>query len=251
MDFLTIALGIAGAAAAALAARRIATRLGRSPAAAFGVSAFFLSALLYVAALQILMLYGLPSGMLPAARAPEATFLAYAVLADVFAIAAGVGMVAGWIAVFRTRKNAPNRLKSFGLAMLFSLAVTILAAPYLIQNQLTIGRAISANEAEISAFTSSYKSGLKRLAKVGALSRIEIDDAAITHYIGGPLYDVGTEGLAKYARAAMVYQTLVLGETAKPVVLRDAVTEDRIGTFRPDGVFIVQTTRDLTQAKRN
>lgn len=250
MDILTIVLGLAGATAATFAARRIAARLGRSPAAAFGLSAFFLSGLLYVAALQTLMLYGLPSGMLPVARAPEATFLAYAVLAAVFSIAAGVGMVAGWIAVFRNRKDAPNRLKTLGLASLFSLAVTILAAPYLIQNQLTIGRAIGANEAEISAFTSSYKSGLQRLAKVGALSRIEIDDAAITHYIGGPLYDVGPEGLAKYARAAMVYQTLVLGEAPKPVVLRDAVTEDRIGTFQPDGVFVVQTNRDLTQVSK-
>ena len=100
MDILTIVLGLAGATAATFAARRIAARLGRSPAAAFGLSAFFLSGLLYVAALQTLMLYGLPSGMLPVARAPEATFLAYAVLAAIFSIAAGVGMVAGWIAVF-------------------------------------------------------------------------------------------------------------------------------------------------------
>ena len=92
MDILTIVLGLAGATAATFAARRIAARLGRSPAAAFGLSAFFLSGLLYVAALQTLMLYGLPSGMLPVARAPEATFLAYAVLAAIFSIAAlGIG----------------------------------------------------------------------------------------------------------------------------------------------------------------
>ena len=245
MDLLAIALGICSAAAAAVAARRIALRLGRSPAAAFALSTFFLSGLLYAATLQALVLYGLPSGILPVPPAPEATFLAYVALAAVVSVAAGVGMVGAWLAVARTAEDRPSRLKTFGLATLFSLAVTILAAPYLIQNQLAIGRAISANEAEISAFTSSYRTGLERLAKVGALSRIEVDDTAVTHYIGEPLYETGAEGLAKYAKAAMVYQTIVLGEAEKPVVLRDAVTEDRIGTFRPDGVFVVQTSRDL------
>ena len=140
---------------------------------------------------------------------------------------------------------------TLGGTALFSLAACILAAPLLIQNQFAIGRAISANEAEISAFTRSYKAGLERLSKIGALSRIEVDDAAVTHYIGGPLYEVGPDGLAKYARAAMVYQTLILGEPAKPVILRDALTEDAIGTFRTDGVFVVQTKRDLTQAGAN
>jgi hypothetical protein len=250
MDFLAIALGLGSATAAAIAARRIALGLGRSPAAAFALSAFILAGLIYVGTLQGLILYGLPDGDMAADLAPETMLLGYAALAALISIAAGVGLVAAWLTI-RGQEAAPNRFKTFGLATLFSLAVCILAAPLLIQNQLAIGRAISANEAEINAFTQSYKSGLERLAKIGALSRIEVDDAAVVHYIGGPLYEVGADGLAKYARAAMVYQTLVLGETAKPIVLRDAATEDPIGTFRTDGVFVLQTKRNLTQARTN
>ena len=249
MDFLAIALGIGSATAAAAAARRVAVGLGRTPASAFALSAFILGALIYVGTLQGLMLYGLPAGGLTADFGPETMLFAYAALAALAAIAGGTALIAAWLAI--RGREAPSRFKSFGLAALFSLAACILAAPLLIQNQLAIGRAISANEAEISAFTRSYKAGLERLSKIGALSRIEVDGAAVTHYIGGPLYEVGADGLAKYARAAMVYQTLVLGDPAKPVVLRDALTEDAIGTFRTDGVFVVQTKRDLTQAGAN
>lgn len=247
MDFLATALGLAGAATAAAVTHRLARRLGRSPAAAFACSAFVLGGVVYLGALQALILYGLPADALPGELAPEAMLLLYAGLAMLLSFALSAGMIAGWLAV-RRRDAAPNRFKTCGLAFLFSLAICILAAPVLIQNQLAIGRAISANEAELTAFRTSYTSGLERLAKIGALSRIEVDDTAVTHYIGGPLYRVGPDGLAKYARAAMVYQTLVLGETAKPVVLRDAATQDPIGTFRTDGVFVVQTKRDLSRA---
>jgi hypothetical protein len=247
MYFLTVALGIGSAFAAALAASRIAAAAGRRPAAAFGLPAFFLTALIYVAALQCLALYTPTKGILPASLAPETAFLLYAAVTALLAAVSGLALVAAWAAAVRHREQ-PSRFKAVGLAVLFSLSLCILSAPFLIQNQLVIGRAISANEAEINAFKTSYKVGLERLAKAGALSRIEIEDETITHYIGGPLYKVGTQGLAEYARAAMVYHTLVLGKAPRPVVLRDAVTEDRIGTYRPDGVFVVQTARDFTQA---
>lgn len=248
MQFLVVALGFGSAAVAALAAARIAARAGRTPGAAFGLSAFFLAGLGYVAGLQSLMLYGLPRGLLPLPLAPETMFLIYAALTSLLAIALSAGLIALWLAVSRSSRETPSRFKTFGLALLFSLAIGILAAPFLIENQLAIGRAVSANESEIQAYRTSYKAGLEKLATIGALHRIEVDDDAVTHYIGGPLYQVGAKGLAEYARAAMVYQTLVLGANARPVVLRDAVTEDRIATYSADGVFVVQTTRDLGQA---
>lgn len=248
MQFLTVALGIGSAFAAALAACRIAAAADRRPAAAFGLCAFCLTGLLYVAVLQTLVLYAHPKDLLPASLAPEAVFLVYAAATSLISIASGAALIAAWIALIR-RGEQPSRFKAVGLALLFSLALGILSAPFLIENQLVIGRAITANEAEIKAFARSYKAGLEKLVKLGALSRIEVEDDAITHYIGGPLYKVGTEGLAEYARAAMVYHTLVLGNARRPIVLRDAITEDRIGTYRPDGVFVVQTARDLSQAK--
>jgi hypothetical protein len=248
MHFLTIGLGIGSALIAALAASRIAVAASRRPAAAFGLSALFLTGLLYVAVLQSLVLYVHPKDLLPASLAPETVFLLYAATTALISIASGTALVAAWIAIIR-RGEQPSRFKTIGFAVLFSLALCILSAPFLIENQLVISRAITANEAEINAFARSYKAGLEKLVKVGALSRIEVEDDAITHYIGGPLYKVGTQGLAEYARAAMVYHTLVLGKSPRPVVLRDAITEDRIGTYRPDGVFVLQTARDLSQAK--
>lgn len=248
MEFLTAALGIGSALAAALVAARIAVAADRRPAAAFGLPAFFIAALLYVALLQGLVLYLHPKHLLPASLTPETVFLIYAAATALISIATAAALVAAWVALTR-RPEQPARFKAFGLAVLFSLALCILAAPFLIQNQLVIGRAISANEAEINAFARSYKANMAKLVKMGALSRIQVEDDAVTHYIGGPLYKLGARGLAQYARAAMVYNTLVLGKTPRSIVLRDAVTEAKIGTYSPDGTFVLQTTRDLSQAK--
>ncbi len=201
-----------------------------------------------MAVLQGLVLYVHPKHLLPASLAPETVFLLYAAATSLIAIASAAALAAAWIALTR-RPEQPSRCKAIGLAVLFSLALCILSAPFLVENQLVIGRAITANEAEINAFARSYKAGLAKLVKLGALSRIQVEDDAVTHYIGGPLYKVGPQGLAEYARAAMVYNTLVLGKAPRSIVLRDAVTEDRIGTYSPDGVFVVQTERDLSQAK--
>ncbi len=248
MQFLTVVLGFGSALAAAFLAFRIAAGADRRPAAAFALSAAFIAGLLYLAVLQGLVLYFHPKALLPASMAPETVFLLYAGTTSLIGIAAGAGLVAAWIALTR-RQEQPARFKTLGLALLFSLAISILAAPFLIENQLVIGRAIKANEAEINAFSQSYKAGLAKLVKIGALRRIEVEDDTVTHYIGGPLYQIGAKGLAEYARAAMVYNTLVLGKAPRSIVLRDATTEAPIGTYRPDGVFVLQTTRDLSQAK--
>jgi hypothetical protein len=248
MQFVTVALGLGSGLSAALIAARVAAAADRRPAAAFGIAAFFIAGLVYVTALQLGTLRAHPSALMPASLGPEAAFLVYAGATALLAVTAAAGIVGGWVLVMR-RGQAAGRFKTFGLAVLFSLALCILSAPFLIQNQLLITRAVRANEAEIKAFTASYTAGLEKLVKWGALSRIEIGDEAITHFIGGPLYRVGPEGLAEYARAAMVYHTLVLGQAPKPVILRDADSGARVATYQPGGHFFVEPKRDLSQAE--
>jgi len=237
MTFLTSALGLLGAMIAALAASRAAAAAERRPAAALGVCGFVIAILAYGGVLQALVLFVHPKGALAASMGPEAVFAAFAVLAALAAAVTGGGAIYAWLAI--SGNQAGGRFRTAGLSLLFSLAVTILAAPFLIQNQMTIERSIDANEAEIEAFKMSYTSGLEKLTALGALSRIEIGDDAVTHYIGGPLYKVGEEGLAEYARAAMIYHTHILGRPPMPVVLRDSATEAKIGTFRIDNVFVL------------
>ncbi len=239
MTYLSVVLGLISALAAGLAAARIAASAGRRPVISFGACGFVLGLLVYGIVLQTLVLYVHPTA-LSATVGPEAVFLGYTGVACLSAIAAAIGVALAWIAVARPADRPAGRFKTAGLAVLFTLAVTILAAPFLIHNQLAIERSIDANEAEIRAFSASYKNGLEKLTAIGALSRIEVGDDTVTHYVGGPLYKIGERGLAEYARAAMVYHTQVLGHAPVPVVLRDATTEAKIGTFRTDGVFVVQ-----------
>ena len=195
------------------------------------------------------MLYFHPKALLPASLAPETVFLLYAGTTSLIGIAVRRGPGRRLDRAYPP-PGAARRFKTLGLALLFSLAISILAAPFLIENQLVIGRAIKANEAEINAFSQSYKAGLAKLVKIGALRRIEVEDDTVTHYIGGPLYQIGAKGLAEYARAAMVYNTLVLGKAPRSIVLRDATTEDPIGTYRPDGVFVLQTSATYRKPRR-
>jgi hypothetical protein len=238
MTYLIVVLGISGSLAAAFASARMARAADRRPAASFGLCGFVLSLLAYGGALQALVRFVHPTGAV-AAFGPEAVFLIFTGLAGLIAIAAAVGIVGAWIRLVRPAGEAASRFKTTGLAVLFSLAAVILAAPFLIHNQIAIERSLDANEAEIQAFSTSYRNGLEKLTALGALNRIEIGDEAVTHYVGGPLYEVGKQGLAEYARAAMVYHTRVLGNAPAPVILRDSATETKIGTFRTDGVFVI------------
>jgi hypothetical protein len=247
MTYLSVVLGLISALAAGLVAARIAASAGRRPASVFGICGFVLGLLVYGGVLQTLVLYVHPTAV-AAAIGPETVFLGFTGAACLSAVAAGAGVVLAWIALVRTGERPAGRLKTTGFALLFTLAAAILAAPFLIHNQITIEQSIEANEAEINAFSTSYKSGLDKLTRIGALSRIEVDDTAVTHYVGGPLYKIGEKGLAEYARAAMIYHTRVLGHAPVPVVLRDTETEARIGTFRTDGVFVVHMASIPPQA---
>ena len=239
MPIFTAILGLVFASVAALAAYRIAASAERRPATAYGLCAFVVAVLVYGGTLQTLILYVNTSGPIASVLRAEAVYAAFAALSGLIATASGIASIAAWTRLTRTAEAGDGRLKTSGLALLFSVAVTILAAPFLIQNQITIERSIDANLAEIAAFKQSYTNGLEKLTRMGALSRIEVGDDAVTHYIGDPLYKVGEQGLAEYARAAMIYHTQVLGNDVMPVVLRDSTTEAKIGTFRTDSVFVV------------
>jgi hypothetical protein len=247
MPFFTAILGLIVAAIAAVAASRIAASADRRPSAAFGLCAFFIGILAYAGTLQTLILYVHASGAMAAAVGPEAVYAAYAGIAALAAVILGTALIAGWIRLTRIAAHPAGRLRTSGFAVLFSVAITILAAPFLIQNQLTIERSVKANMAEIEAFKQSYTNGLEKLNQLGALSRIEVGDDSVTHYIGGPLYKIGEKGLAEYARAAMVYHTQVLGNEALPVVLRDSATDAKIGTYRVDNVYVVHA--EVVQSK--
>jgi len=45
--------------------------------------------------------------------------------------------------------------------------------------------------------------------------------------------------LAEYAKASMIYNVYVAGNEPRPIVLRNAVTAQRIGVFGMDGVYTV------------
>lgn len=233
--FPHIGYGVIGVLLSGLAAGLIASRLGRRPPAAFSIAALFLSAVLYILSLQALVLYLRPDPFGLGQLQPVKLYLYYAGASAFFSFSLSTGVMA--ISVALARAGASGRFGAYARAVVFSLVLVILSGPLVIHNQFAIGRAIAANEAEIAALRASYKAGLDKLSKLGIVRKIEVDETAVTHFVTKPLYNLGVRRMAEYARASLIYHLHVAGGEAKPIVLRDAITNERIATYRTNGVF--------------
>ncbi|MCG8544242.1 MAG: hypothetical protein MJE12_08555 [Alphaproteobacteria bacterium] len=237
--FPHIIFGVIGAATAAFAVSCLARRWNRHPAAGLGTAAVVLFGIIYIASLQLLVLYVDPqSTALSAARA-ETVYLAYAGVGAAISVLVALGLMAGLIRLIAPRPATDTNGKPGLKIAIISVLIALGAAPFLVQNQLTIGRAIAANEAEITALRTSYTAGLERLVKLGIVKKIAVNEDAVTHYVTAPLYELGARGLAEYAKASLIYHIYVTNGEPKPIVIRDADTGREIGTYHADGVFLL------------
>ncbi len=234
------AFGLLAAIVAAVMAAGVARRRYRHPAAAYAMAALFLNGLLYVALLQMALLHLRPEAIGVGSLSPALLYTAYSGVAAAISVLITVLLVIGFTAIGRPASGQTSVAAPYARAAIFVAVLAIIATPFLVQNQLAIGRAAAANAAEIAALRTSYKAGLDRLVKLGVVHRIEVDDRIVTHYVSDPLLELGPQRLAEYARASMIYQSYVSGQSPKPVVLRDAKTAGKIGTYRPDGVFVIE-----------
>lgn len=237
---LHFGFGLLAAGAAAVMATGIARRRYRHPAAAYGVAALFLNGIAYIALLQTAFLHLRPESIGMGDFPPATLYIAYSAACAAASVLLTIGLVSGFTAIQRPATGESGRIAPYARVALFATVVMIIAAPFLVQNQLAIGRAAAANNAEIAALRTSYKAGLDRLVKLGVVRRIEVDDETVTHYVSEPLFALGPQRLAEYARASMIYQSYVSGQTPKPVVLRNAENDSKIGTYRTDGVFVLE-----------
>lgn len=233
--------GLLAAIIAAVMAAGIARRRYRHPAAAYAVAALFLSGIAYIALLQTALLHLRPETFGAVNISPATLYIAYSGACAALSILVTTALVSAFTAIGRPTSGETGRVAPYARVALFAAVIMIVAAPFLVQNQLTIGRAAAANNAEIAALRTSYKAGLDRLVKLGVVRRIEVDDQIVTHYVTEPLFELGPQRLAEYARASMIYQSFVSGQSPKPVVLRNANTDSKIGTYRTDGVFVLES----------
>ena len=251
--FPHIIFGIIGAATAAFAVNCLARRWNRPPAAGLGIAAVVLFGIIYIAALQLLVLYVDPqSTVLSAARA-ETVYLAYAYagVGAAISVLVALGLMAGLIRLIAPRPDADAMGKPGLKIAVISVLIALGAAPFLVQNQSTIGRAIAANEAEIAALRTSYTAGLERLVKLGIVKKIAVSDDAVTHYVTAPLYELGARGLAEYAKASLIYHIHVTNGEPKPIVIRNADTGREIGTYHADGVFLLAAGEQTPERTTN
>ncbi len=235
------AFGLLAAILAAIMATSIARRRYRNPAAAYAVAALFLNGIIYIALLQTALLHLRPETFGAGNIQPATLYIAYSGACAAGSILVTVLLVSAFTAVGGPAPSETGRATPYARVALLVAVITIIAAPFLVQNQLTIGRAAAANNAEIAALRTSYKAGLDRLVKLGVVRRIEVDDDIVTHYVSEPLFELGPQRLAEYARASMIYQSYMSGQSPKPVVLRNAKTAGKIGTYRTDGVFVLES----------
>lgn len=237
---LHFGFGLLAAAVAAVMAASIARRRYRHPAAAYGVAALFLNGIAYIALLQTALLHLRPESVGMGDFAPATLYIVYSGACAAASVLLTIGLVGAFTASQRPSAGESGRVAPYARVALFATVAVIIAAPFLVQNQLAIGRAAAANNAEIAALRTSYKAGLDRLVKLGVVRRIEVDDQTVTHYVSESLFALGPQRLAEYARASMIYQSYVSGQTPKPVVLRNAANDSKIGTYRTDGVFVLE-----------
>jgi len=239
---LHFGFGLLAAVVAAVMAAGIARRRYRYPAAAYAVAALFLNGIAYIALLQTALLHLRPETVGLGDFSPATLYIVYSGACAAASVLMTIGVVGAFTAIGgRPSTGEPGRIAPYARVALFATVVMIIAAPFLVQNQLAIGRAAAANDAEIAALRTSYKAGLDRLVKLGVVRRIEVDDETVTHYVSEPLVALGPQRLAEYARASMIYQSYASGETPKPVVLRNATNDSKIGTYRTDGVFVLES----------
>lgn len=233
--------GLLAAIIAAFMAASIARRRYRHPAAAYAVAALFLNGIVYIALLQTALLHLRPETFGAGDITPATLYMAYSGACAAGSVLLTVLLVSAFTAIGRPSTGESGRAAPYARVALFAAVLTIIAAPFLVQNQLAIGRAAAANNAEIAALRTSYKAGLDRLVKLGVVRRIEVDEQIVTHYVSEPLFELGPQRLAEYARASMIYQSYISGQSPKPVVLRNAKTASKIGTYRTDGVFVLES----------
>lgn len=238
---LHFGFGLLAAILAAVMATGIARRRYRHPAAAYGVAAVFLNGIAYIALLQTALLHLRPESIGAGDIPPATLYIVYSGACAVASILIATALVSAFTAIGRPSTGEAGRAAPYARVALFAAVITIIAAPFLVQNQLSIGRAAAANNAEIAALRTSYKAGLDRLVKLGVVRRIKVDDDIVTHYVSEPLFELGPQRLAEYARASMIYQSYVSGQSPKPVVLRNAKNDSKIGTYRTDGVFVLES----------
>ena len=233
--------GILAATIAAVAAAAIARRRHRHPAAAYAVAALFLNGIMYIVLLQASLLHLRPETLGVGSFPPATLYVAYSAVCATGSVLISTILVSAFTAIGRPTAGETGRVAPYARMALFTAVIMIIAAPFLVQNQLAIGRAAAANNAEIAALRTSYKAGLDRLVKLGVVRRIEVNDQNVTHYVSEPLFELGPQRLAEYARASMIYQSYNSGQSPKPVVLRNAENDRKIGTYRTDGVFVLES----------
>jgi len=238
-----IVLGIAGSFVTAITVCVLAARRGYRAWSAAGLISMFLFGLLYTGVLQVMVMAVDAAPLSVVLIQPEYLYLAYAGASAGLAFAMTVCLSIATLNMIRRSGQKFGRTEVLLRGAVFAAIAVAVAGPILIHNQLSIDRAVVANEAEISALRTTYKDGLERLMRIGAVTKIQVGDSAITHFIAKPLYGLGEKRLAEYAKASMIYNVYVAGNEPKPIVLRNAVTAQRIGVFGMDGVYTVDPNR--------
>lgn len=241
--FAPLALGIAGSLVTAIIVCVLAARRGFRAWSAAGLFTMFLFGLLYTGVLQVLVMAVDTAPLSVVLIQPEKLYLAYAGASASLAFAMTVCVSIAAMAMIRRSGRKSGRTEMLLRGAMIAVLVAAIGGPILIHNQLSIDRAIVANEAEISALRTTYKDGLERLIRLGAVTKIQVGDGAITHFIAKPLYTLGEKRLAEYAKASMIYNVYVAGNEPKPIVLRNAETAQRIGVYGMDGVYTVDPNR--------
>lgn len=241
--FAPLVLGIAGSLITAITVCVLAARRGFRAWSAAGLITMFLFGMLYTGVLQILVMAVDTAPLSVVLIQPEHLYLAYAGASAGLAFVMTVGLSIATLAVIRRNGHELGRPQTLLRWAVFAMIAAAVAGPILVHNQLSIDRALIANEAEITALRTTYKDGLDKLMRLGAVTKIQVGDTAITHFIAKPLYALGEKRLAEYAKASMIYNVYVAGNEPKPIVLRNAVTAQRIGVFGMDGVYTVDPNR--------
>jgi hypothetical protein len=236
-------LGIAGSLITAITVCVLAARRGFRAWSAAGLVTMFLFGLLYTGVLQVLVMAVDTAPLSAVLIQPEDLYLAYAGTSAILAFAITVALSIVTLSIVRRSGKSFGRRETLLRGAVITAVIAAVAGPILIHNQLSIDRALVANEAEITALRMTYKDGLERLMRLGAVTKIQVGDSAITHFIAKPLYGLGEKRLAEYAKASMIYNVYVAGNHPKPIILRTSDTARRIGVFGMDGVYTVDPNR--------
>jgi hypothetical protein len=240
-----VIIGSIGALLTVAAVYCLAGRWKSRSGLAYGLSAFLLYGLLFLATFQRSVVNADIRGQ----QFPESA-LTFLIIGQGAVSALGVGLFTLllfglYLAVQAPLDRPVNKLKAYTGCALFCVFLAVFFDPLGTASRVNATNGVAIQKAGLVPGTveptdvekAKAKAMLEELLALGVVDRIESDTTAVTHYVTEAFQELSDEVVESYTRAALVHHLYVRGGMELSVVIRDNRSGRQIAVREPSGRF--------------